>query len=134
MKRAIEGIECVEGESYRRTVLEDGRMGTVEVVHLPQVQSIAATIRFPCVRSLPGIVARIRRVFDLGADISAIGTELGRDPLLGQHLQAAGERRLQLRRQAGGELVQLHHVAVARRRADQQRPERGGEAEDVTRG
>ena len=56
------------------------------------------------------------------------------DPLLGQHLQAAGERRVQLRRQARGELVELEHVAVARRRADQQRPQRRGEAEDVAGG
>ena len=40
----------------------------------------------------------------------------------------------ELRRQAGRDLVDLHHVAVARRRADRQRPQRGGEAEDVAGG
>ena len=33
-------------------------------------------------RALPAIVARIRRVFDLGADIVTIGAHLSRDPRL----------------------------------------------------
>jgi AraC family transcriptional regulator of adaptative response / DNA-3-methyladenine glycosylase II len=40
------------------------------------------TIRFPSVKALPGIVARVRRVFDLGADIATIDSHLARDPRL----------------------------------------------------
>ncbi|HEV7367485.1 AlkA N-terminal domain-containing protein [Arenibaculum sp.] len=80
--RAIAGIERVEGEVYRRTVLHDGAPGTVEIAHAPHRSSLSATIRVPCVRGLPSVVARIRRVFDLGADIAAIGAHLARDPLL----------------------------------------------------
>ena len=40
------------------------------------------TVRFPNVRALPAIIARVRRVFDLGADVTAIGAHLARDPLL----------------------------------------------------
>jgi AraC family transcriptional regulator of adaptative response / DNA-3-methyladenine glycosylase II len=80
--RAIAGVEQVEGEFYRRTVLLDGQLGTVEIGHLPGCESLAATIRFPCVRALPGIVERIRRVFDLGADVATIGAHLAQDPLL----------------------------------------------------
>jgi AraC family transcriptional regulator of adaptative response / DNA-3-methyladenine glycosylase II len=80
--RAVDGIERVDRAVYCRTVLQDGRMGTVEIVHLPDMQSLAATIRVPCVRTLPGIVTRIRRVFDVGADVAAIGAHLARDPLL----------------------------------------------------
>ena len=80
--RAIDGVERVHGEIYCRTVLQDGRGGTVEIAHMPQHLSLAATIRFPCVRALPAIVARIRRVFDLAADVTAIGAHLARDPLL----------------------------------------------------
>ena len=58
------------------------RLGTVEIAHLPERQSLAATIRFPGVRALPAIIARVRRVFDLGADVAAIGAHLARDPLL----------------------------------------------------
>src|SRR5216684_2257473 len=80
--RAIDGVERVEGEIYYRTVLQGGQVGTVEIGHLAERESLAATIRFPSVRALPGIVARIRRVFDLGADVAAIGAHLAQDPLL----------------------------------------------------
>jgi AraC family transcriptional regulator of adaptative response / DNA-3-methyladenine glycosylase II len=80
--RALDGIEQVDGAVYRRTVVQDGRTGTVEIVHCPASHGVAATIRFPCVRSLPAIVTRIRRVFDLSADVTAIGAHLARDPLL----------------------------------------------------
>ena len=84
--RAIDGIERVQNGSYTRTVVEHGQAGTVEVSNLPEADSIAATIRFPSVSALPAIVARIRRVFDLDADLAAIGLHLARDPLLAQLL------------------------------------------------
>jgi AraC family transcriptional regulator of adaptative response / DNA-3-methyladenine glycosylase II len=40
------------------------------------------TIRFPAVRALPHSLARVRRVFDVSADIETIGTHLSRDPFL----------------------------------------------------
>jgi AraC family transcriptional regulator of adaptative response / DNA-3-methyladenine glycosylase II len=80
--RAIDGVERVDGEIYSRTVLHDGRLGTVEIGHLADRESLAAAIRFPSVRALPAIVARIRRVFDLGADVAVIGAHLAQDPLL----------------------------------------------------
>jgi AraC family transcriptional regulator of adaptative response / DNA-3-methyladenine glycosylase II len=80
--RAIEGVERVNAETYSRTVQHDGATGTVEVTHLPELDSLAATVRFPSVRALTAIVARIRRVFDLGADVTTIGAHLAGDPLL----------------------------------------------------
>jgi AraC family transcriptional regulator of adaptative response / DNA-3-methyladenine glycosylase II len=80
--RAIDGVEWIEGDTYCRTVLQDGLTGTVEIGHLPDQASLNATIRFPSVRALPAIVGRIRRVFDLGADVAAIGAHLAQDPLL----------------------------------------------------
>jgi AraC family transcriptional regulator of adaptative response / DNA-3-methyladenine glycosylase II len=80
--RAIPGVEVVENGSYWRTVEMDGTVGSIEVTHLPQRQSLSVTIRFPNVKSLPAIVARVRRVFDLGADIETIDAHLSRDPLL----------------------------------------------------
>jgi AraC family transcriptional regulator of adaptative response / DNA-3-methyladenine glycosylase II len=49
---------------------------------LAQRHSVLVTIRFPSVKALPAIVARVRRVFDLGADIATIGSHLARDPRL----------------------------------------------------
>jgi AraC family transcriptional regulator of adaptative response / DNA-3-methyladenine glycosylase II len=80
--RAIPGVEVVEKGSYRRTVEIDGFVGTVAVTHLPQHQSLGVTIHFPNVKYLPAIVTRVRRVFDLGADIQTIDAHLSLDPLL----------------------------------------------------
>ncbi len=80
--RAIPGIEIVENGVYQRTVEIDGFMGSVEVRHLPKHHSLEVTIRFPQVSFLPAIVTRVRRVFDLGADIDTIDAHLARDPLL----------------------------------------------------
>ncbi len=52
------------------------------MAHLPERNSVAVTIRFPEVRALPAIVARVKRVFDLGADILTIDSHLARDPKL----------------------------------------------------
>jgi AraC family transcriptional regulator of adaptative response / DNA-3-methyladenine glycosylase II len=81
-ERAIEGVEEVVAGTYRRTVSHEGRLGTVEVRHEPARSNLAVTVRFPCVRALPAILARVRRVFDVGADIERIGAHLSRDPFL----------------------------------------------------
>jgi AraC family transcriptional regulator of adaptative response / DNA-3-methyladenine glycosylase II len=60
----------------------DGFAGTIDVSHQPEQQRICVKIRFPNVRSLPAIVARVRRQFDTGADIETIDAHLSNDPLL----------------------------------------------------
>jgi len=80
--RAIAGVEVVEPRCYRRTIAIDGAHGTITVAPVPGRDALAATIRFPNVRALPTIVGRIRRVFDLGADVTAINAQLAADPHL----------------------------------------------------
>ncbi|MDI1343911.1 MAG: AlkA N-terminal domain-containing protein, partial [Pseudolabrys sp.] len=80
--RAVPGTEWLEGDVWHRRIELDGTNGTVAVAHLPARHSVAVTIRFPSVKALPAIVARIRRVFDLGAEITTIGSHLARDPRL----------------------------------------------------
>src|SRR5215813_15364367 len=80
--RAIPGVEVVEDARYLRTIGIDGFTGTVEVTHLPERQSICATVHFPHVQSLPVIIGRVRRMFDLGADIDTIDAHLSLDPSL----------------------------------------------------
>jgi len=80
--RAIDGVERVDGERYVRSVAHDGAVGSVEIVHLAERDSLAATIRFPSVRALPAIIARVRRVFDLDADVAGIAAHLARDRML----------------------------------------------------
>jgi AraC family transcriptional regulator of adaptative response / DNA-3-methyladenine glycosylase II len=131
--RAIPGIEVVEKGTYLRTVELDGFIGSVEVTHLPQRQSLGVTIRFPNVAALPAIVSRVRRVFDVGADIETIDAHLSNDPtmallvakrpglrapggwdgfelavraILGQQITVVAARRL------AGQLVALHGKPV----------------------
>jgi AraC family transcriptional regulator of adaptative response / DNA-3-methyladenine glycosylase II len=80
--RAIAGVETVRDDCYRRTIALDGAHGTIEVRPLPDRHALAATIRFPNVRALPTIIARIRRVFDLAADVGAITAQLASDSRL----------------------------------------------------
>lgn len=80
--RAAPETEWLEKDVWHRRIELDGTAGTVAVAHLPERNSVAVTIRFPSVRALPAIVARVRRVFDLGADIATIGSHLARDPRL----------------------------------------------------
>ena len=77
--RAIPGVEVVENGSYLRTIGIDGFTGSVQVTHLPARESLSVTIRFPRVQALPAIISRVRRLFDLGADIETIDAHLSLD-------------------------------------------------------
>lgn len=94
--RAIPGVEVVDGEIYVRSVSIDGLIGSLEVEHLPHKESLCVLIRFPDVRLFPRIIARARRLFDLGADIETIHSHLASDshlaPLVAQRpgLRAPG--------------------------------------------
>lgn len=80
--RALTDVESVGADSYARTFQENGVTGTVHITQAPRRNSLAVRVRCTDVRVLPRIVNRVRRVFDLGADVDAIGAHLARDPLL----------------------------------------------------
>jgi AraC family transcriptional regulator of adaptative response / DNA-3-methyladenine glycosylase II len=73
---------CVVGDTWHHCFQLNGHACRVAVAHWPQRASVRATIHAPCVRLLPVIVARVRRVFDLDADIATIGSHLSRDAKL----------------------------------------------------
>jgi AraC family transcriptional regulator of adaptative response / DNA-3-methyladenine glycosylase II len=79
--RAIPGIEVVEDDSYRRTISLAGAAGAIAVRRADDAH-LVATIRFPKIEALPGIVARLRRMLDLDADAEAIAAHLSRDARL----------------------------------------------------
>jgi AraC family transcriptional regulator of adaptative response / DNA-3-methyladenine glycosylase II len=106
--RAVAGVERVAGGVYWRTVGHDGVFGTVAVAHAPERQSLRVAIRLPSVRALPAIVARVRRVFDVGADIDAINAHLSQDP----GLAALVARRPGLRAPGGWDGFELALRAV----------------------
>jgi len=80
-RRAIAGVESVTAERYARTLQLDGLQGTVSVQR-GGGNALCATVRFPKLAALPSIIARLRRVFDLGADPAAIAAHLAKDPTL----------------------------------------------------
>ncbi len=80
--RAIPGVEHVADGRYFRSIELEGELGWIEVAPQKRGDALRAVIRFPSVKALAGIVARIRRVFDLAADIPAIAAHLARDARL----------------------------------------------------
>jgi AraC family transcriptional regulator of adaptative response / DNA-3-methyladenine glycosylase II len=79
--RAIPGVESVDGGTYARTVSLDGKHGAI-FARPGSGDFLEVTVRFPRLASLPAIIARVRRVFDLAADPSVIGAHLSEDPTL----------------------------------------------------
>ncbi len=79
--RAIPGVEVVETDRYIRTIDLDGAQGVV-AVEPGEGDALKAVIRFPKLSSLPAIIARLRRVFDLAVDPDAVGRHLSADPVL----------------------------------------------------
>jgi AraC family transcriptional regulator of adaptative response / DNA-3-methyladenine glycosylase II len=81
--RAIPGVEQVAHGAYRRSFALDGRHGILEVRHDETRRALEARVRFGEPLSLLPIVTRLRAMFDLAADPSAISRHFSRDLLLG---------------------------------------------------
>ena len=86
-RRAIAGVEHVSADRYARTVQLDGLPGTSRS-NAADGNALRATVRFPKLSALPAIIARLRRVFDLGADPVAIAAHLAKDPTLAPLVKA----------------------------------------------
>ncbi len=80
---AIPGLERVDALGrYHRTIALEHTKGVVSIEHDDRAGSIRSTIRFPRVRALSSIVARLRRMFDLAADPGTVDSHLSADALL----------------------------------------------------
>ncbi len=80
--RATPGVELVEHGSYRRTISLNGRDGYFEVSLDQERSALVVRIEFGDPHSLFFIIERIRQMFDLNADWSAIVQSLKPDPAL----------------------------------------------------
>jgi AraC family transcriptional regulator of adaptative response / DNA-3-methyladenine glycosylase II len=78
--RAVDGVEQVECDIYRRTIQCDGLTGTLEVAHDVVGAALLATVRGLPAAATRAAVKRVRRMFDLDADLQAISAHLTRDP------------------------------------------------------
>lgn len=75
--RAIPGVELVDGESYRRCVRQEGNHGVIEVRRAQSENCLSFSTTLPISRGLPGLIERVRGVFDLRADPHRIASDLG---------------------------------------------------------
>jgi AraC family transcriptional regulator of adaptative response / DNA-3-methyladenine glycosylase II len=84
--RAIPGVEVATPWRYRRTFVLGKSTGTIAVSPEPERHRLRVAVQLDDVGALPAILARVRRVFDLGADPEAIAAHLAGDPMLARLL------------------------------------------------
>jgi AraC family transcriptional regulator of adaptative response / DNA-3-methyladenine glycosylase II len=84
--RAIAGVELVTNNTYSRVIrlggAFEGVTGSIHVAHAPESSGLRVLVRFGRLNALPSIIARLRRMFDLSADPTAIESALSSDRLL----------------------------------------------------
>ena len=79
---ATPGVEAVSDDSYRRSISVNGCHGYFDVSLDAANNTLAVRVQIASPQSLYHIVERIRRMFDLNADWSAIAQSLGADSQL----------------------------------------------------
>lgn len=86
--RATPGVELVEGGVYRRSISLEGKLGYFEVALDENNPALNVRVQFGDPRSLFFIIERIRAMFDLNADWTAIVENLKLDPRLARGVEA----------------------------------------------
>jgi AraC family transcriptional regulator of adaptative response / DNA-3-methyladenine glycosylase II len=80
-RRAIPGVEAVEGRAYRRTVRIEraGRIhaGIVEVGALPRRAAVRVVVSESLARVLPAVLGRVKHLFDLSCHPDEVSAALG---------------------------------------------------------
>jgi AraC family transcriptional regulator, regulatory protein of adaptative response / DNA-3-methyladenine glycosylase II len=92
--RATPGIEVVEGGVYRRSISLNGEHGYFEVSLDDRDPALVARVHYANPLSLFTIIERIRRMFDLNADCTAIAETLRADPALADLVETSPGLRL----------------------------------------
>ena len=86
--RAIAGVESVTPDGYARAIEVGQQVGSIHVTHAAAQGALQVIVRFPRLEALPTIIARTRRLFDLGAEPLAILDALQSDPVLAPLVRA----------------------------------------------
>lgn len=92
--RALPGIESVEPGRYQRHFQSSRGPAWLLVERAPLVSALRLTVHNLAAGELAGVVARIRRLFDLDADPACINEVLGRDRLLAARVAKQPGRRI----------------------------------------
>jgi AraC family transcriptional regulator of adaptative response / DNA-3-methyladenine glycosylase II len=85
--RAIPGVEQVTADGYQRTIRCHGGPGGLQVTHAPKGHGLVLKMSLPDSRDLMALVERVRRMFDLDANLEAVGRVLATDDLLAPLIQ-----------------------------------------------
>ncbi len=81
-KRAMPGLERVDGDSYQRLAGTADAPLRLRVTADPQQPELHLRIDGADPRAIPGIVRRVRRLFDLDADLAPVHRAFAVEPLL----------------------------------------------------
>ena len=87
-RRAIPGVEAVDGSSYRRTFRSNAGPAVLEVRPAASGHALTLTVPREAAQDLKLLVRQARRLFDLDADPLAIAAALGESPRLAGSLSA----------------------------------------------
>jgi DNA-3-methyladenine glycosylase II len=87
--RATPGVESVQGDRYVRTIATGTFVGTVSVSHHPRDARLIVAYQGDGEPESQVIRTRMRRIFDLGVDLTTVHATLARDPFLGPLVAAA---------------------------------------------
>ncbi len=86
--RAVDGVEQVDGDLYRRTIRIGDSRGVLEVGPARSRARLQATLHLSSAVDEAEVTARLRRMFDLDADLSLINAHLALDPLMARLVHA----------------------------------------------
>lgn len=78
--RAIDGVESVEGGTYRRTIEIEGHRGAIRASAEPARAGVLLEVTTTLLPVLRIVVARARRLFDLDAEPGVVAETLRRSP------------------------------------------------------
>jgi DNA-3-methyladenine glycosylase II len=92
--RATPGVEAVEDATYRRAIEWGGASGTIAVARHPRKRCLVATVEGDASSHAHTLAPHVATMFDVDADLVAIGAHLGRDPWLAPLVAAAPGLRL----------------------------------------
>jgi AraC family transcriptional regulator, regulatory protein of adaptative response / DNA-3-methyladenine glycosylase II len=85
--RAIPGVEAVEGDTYRRTVIVDGDPGVIEIGP-GGAGHLVVTTHLPHWEGLIHVASKARRIAGLDVDLAEASAHLAGDPTIGPLLAA----------------------------------------------
>lgn len=85
--RAMRGVECIDGDTYLRTVRLGAHSGWIRVAHVPARRALVVELVHSLTPLLPALLGRLRHLFDLSARPDVIAAHLSRDALLADSLE-----------------------------------------------